>query len=326
MLNIFEAKSPCGLTWAFKICYNYSIYERGEEMESVAAKSILHKNRSTGWFGTDYNMNLYRGCCHGCIYCDSRSDCYGIEDFEKVCCKADSLELLRRELRHKAHTGVIGTGAMSDPYNPFEIKTHLTRHALELINDYGFGCVILSKSSLMTRDKDIFLAIKEHSPMMCKLTVTAADDSLSRIIEPNVSPSSERFQALAELSEAGLFTGITLMPVLPFIEDTEENVTKIVRMGAEAGVRFIYPAFGVTLRGGQRDYFLQKLDECFPEQGISQKYIEAFGNSYECVSPNVEDLWRCFTRECDRFGILYKMQDIIYASRQEYEAEQLSFF
>lgn len=295
-------------------------------MESVAAKSILHKNRSTGWFGTDYNMNLYRGCCHGCIYCDSRSDCYGIEDFEKVCCKADSLELLRRELRHKAHTGVIGTGAMSDPYNPFEAKTHLTRHALELINDYGFGCVILSKSSLMTRDKDIFLAIKEHSPMMCKLTVTAADDSLSRIIEPNVSPSSERFQALAELSEAGLFTGITLMPVLPFIEDTEENVTKIVRMGAEAGVRFIYPAFGVTLRGGQRDYFLQKLDECFPGQGISQKYIEAFGNSYECVSPNVEDLWRCFTRECDRFGILYKMQDIIYASRREYETEQLSFF
>ncbi|MBQ5332883.1 MAG: radical SAM protein [Oscillospiraceae bacterium] len=295
-------------------------------MEQVVAKSILHRNKTTGWFGTDYNMNLYRGCCHGCIYCDSRSDCYGIEDFDKVRCKADSLELLRRELMHKAHTGVIGTGAMSDPYNPFEEKTLLTRHALELINDYGFGCVILSKSSLMTRDKDIFLAIKEHSPMMCKMTITAAEDELCRLIEPNVSPSSERFSALAELSDSGLFTGITLMPVLPFIEDSEDNILKIVRRGAEAGVRFIYPAFGVTMRGIQRDYFLKKLDDIFPGQGLSRRYIEVFGDSYECTSPNVDRLWKCFTSECERLGILYKMQDIISASRRDYEHEQLCFF
>lgn len=295
-------------------------------MEQVVAKSILHRNKTTGWFGTDYNMNLYRGCCHGCIYCDSRSDCYGIEDFDKVRCKADSLELLRRELMHKAHTGVIGTGAMSDPYNPFEEKTLLTRHALELINDYGFGCVILSKSSLMTRDKDIFLAIKEHSPMMCKMTITAAEDELCRLIEPNVSPSSERLSALAELSDSGLFTGITLMPVQPFIEDSEDNILKIVRRGAEAGVRFIYPAFGVTMRGIQRDYFLKKLDDIFPGQGLSRRYIEVFGDSYECTSPNVDRLWKSFTSECERLGILYKMQDIISASRRDYEHEQLCFF
>ena len=162
--------------------------------------------------------------------------------------------------------------------------------------------------------------------MMCKLTVTAAEDSLSRIIEPNVSLSSERFNALAELSEAGIFTGITLMPVLPFIEDSEDNIVKIVRKGAEAGVKFIYPAFGMTLRGSQREYYLRKIDELFPGDRLSQRYFEAFGYSYECTSPIVDRLWRSFTAECERLGLLYKMQDIISASKRDYEQEQLSFF
>lgn len=175
----------------------------GSRMEEVKAVSILHRNKTSGWFGTDYNMNLYRGCCHGCIYCDSRSDCYGIGDFDSVRCKANSLEILRDELRRKVHTGVIGTGAMSDPYNPYEEKALLTRHALELIDAYGFGCAVLSKSALMTRDIDIFLSIKEHSPMMCKLTVTTADDELCKKLEPNVSVSSERFEALQKCRTAG---------------------------------------------------------------------------------------------------------------------------
>lgn len=295
-------------------------------MEEIGAKAILHKNKSNGWFGTDYNMNLYRGCNHGCIYCDSRSDCYHIEQFEAVCCKANSLELLKNELRRKLHTGTIGTGAMSDPYNPFEKNALLTRHALELIDRYGFGCVILSKSTLMTRDKDIFLSIKSHSPMMCKQTITTADDSLCRLIEPNVSLSSERFEALAQLSDSGIFTGITMMPVLPFLEDNDENIKRIVRMGHEAGVRFIYPAFGVTLRAGQREYFLNKLDELFPDEHLSKKYIDRYGGAYECPVPDLERLWTVFTEECSRYGILYKMRDIIYACQKDYEAEQLSFF
>ena len=295
-------------------------------METIIAKSILHKNKSSDWFGADYNMNLYRGCCHGCIYCDSRSDCYGIEDFDKVRCKADAIKLLEQELRHKTRTGVIGTGAMSDPYNPFEKTELLTRRSLELIDKYRFGCVILTKSSLITRDKDLFTAISEHSPMMCKLTITTADDSLSRLIEPNVSLSSERFKALYELSSAGLFTGITLMPVLPFIEDTEANILKIVRRGAECGVRFIYPAFGMTLRGIQREHYLNSLDRLFPQSGLSEKYIQAFGNSYECISPSAEALWKCFSGECERLGILYRMGDIISASRRKYETEQMSLF
>ncbi len=300
--------------------------KRGIFMEKIAAKTILHKNKSTGWFGTDYNMNLYRGCCHGCIYCDSRSDCYGIDDFDSVKCKGDALVILRDELRRKVRTGVIGTGAMSDPYNPFEEKALLTRHALELIDAYGFGCVILSKSALMTRDKDIFMSIKEHSPMMCKLTITTADDELCRKLEPNVSVSSERFDALAELSASGIFTGITMMPVLPFIEDTEENIISIVRKGHEAGVRFIYPAFGMTLRSGQREYYLKKIDEIFPEERLSEKYRTQYGSSYECTCPDVKKLWNVFTSECDKYGVLYKMQDIIAASRLGYECSQLTFF
>ena len=263
----------------------------GSRMEEVKAVSILHRNKTSGWFGTDYNMNLYRGCCHGCIYCDSRSDCYGIGDFDSVRCKANSLEILRDELRRKVHTGVIGTGAMSDPYNPYEEKALLTRHAPELIDAYGFGCAVLSKSALMTRDIDIFLSVKEHSPMMCKLTVTTADDELCKKLEPNVSVSSERFEALAKMSDSGLFTGITMMPVLPFIEDSEENIRSIV-----------------------------------PGERLSDKYIHRFGNSYECTCPNVKVLWKAFTEECEKYGILYKMQDIISASKLGYEYDQMSLF
>lgn len=297
-----------------------------QPMNSIAAKSILHRNKTNGWFGTDYNMNLYRGCCHGCIYCDSRSDCYSIEDFDSVCCKANSLDILRDELKRKLHTGVIGTGSMSDPYNPYEKNALLTRHSLELIDSYGFGCVILSKSALMTRDIDLFLAIREHSPMMCKLTVTAADDELSKIIEPNVSTSSERFEALAKMSECGLFTGITMMPVLPFISDSEENIRGIVRKGYEAGVKFIYPALGMTLRSGQREYFFKKIDEAFPERKLREKYQQLYGNSYECVVPDVKRLWSIFTEECEKYGILYKMQDIIYESQKDYQFTQMSLF
>ena len=298
----------------------------GSRMEEVKAVSILHRNKTSGWFGTDYNMNLYRGCCHGCIYCDSRSDCYGIGDFDSVRCKANSLEILRDELRRKMHTGVIGTGAMSDPYNPYEEKALLTRHALELIDAYGFGCAVLSKSALMTRDIDIFLSVKEHSPMMCKLTVTTADDELCKKLEPNVSVSSERFEALAKMSESGLFTGITMMPVLPFIEDSEENIRSLVRLGHEAGVHYIYPAFIVTLRNTQREHFLSSLDSIFPGERLSDKYIHRFGNSYECTCPNVKVLWKAFTEECEKYGILYKMQDIISASKLGYEYDQMSLF
>ncbi|SFC93100.1 SPL family radical SAM protein [Ruminococcus albus] len=293
-------------------------------MEYIKAKTILQKCKDNSWFGNDYNMNLYRGCCHGCIYCDSRSECYQIEDFDKVRAKENALMILRDELRRKVRTGIIGTGSMSDPYNPFEGAEKLTEKSLMLIDAYNFGITVITKSPLITRDIPLYKQISEHSPVLCKMTITTADDKLSRLVEPRVAVSSERFDALAKMSDAGLFTGITLMPVLPFIEDTEDNIRTIVSRAHECGVRCIYPAFGMTLRAGNREYFYQKLDESFP--GLKEKYIRYFGNRYECVSPNAKKLWKVFTEECEKYGILYDMKAIIYAYKARYDDGQLSFF
>lgn len=293
-------------------------------MLTIPCKTILQRNKSTEWFGNDYNMNLYRGCCHGCIYCDSRSECYHVEDFDTVRVKENCLPILRDELRRKVRTGVIGTGAMSDPYNPFEEKELVTRHALELIDAFDFGVTVITKSALIVRDTDIYNSIAEHSPVLCKMTITTAYDSLCRLIEPNVSVSSERFEALAKMSDSGLFTGITLMPVLPFIEDTEDNILKIVRTAHECGVKIIYPAFGMTLRMNQRDHYYEKLDALFPR--LSDKYRSRYGERYNCTSPNAKKLWKVFAAECEKYGILYNMKEIIRAYKFGYGDSQLSFF
>ena len=232
--------------------------------------------------------------------------------------------ILRDELRRKVRTGIIGTGSMSDPYNPFEREEKLTEKSLMLIDAYNFGITVITKSPLITRDIPLYKQISEHSPMLCKMTITTADDKLSRLVEPRVAVSSERFDALAKMSDTGLFTGITLMPVLPFIEDTEDNIRSIVRRAHECGVRCIYPAFGMTLRAGNREYFYQKLDESFT--GLKEKYIRYFGNRYECASLNAQKLWQVFTEECEKYHIIYDMKAIIYAYKAGYDDGQLSFF
>ncbi|HWR61470.1 MAG TPA: radical SAM protein [Clostridia bacterium] len=294
-------------------------------MRLIPAKTIIsgYMNNNS-WFGNNYNMNIYKGCCHGCIYCDSRSECYHVENFDEVRAKKNALAIIERELKSKRKTGVIGTGAMSDPYNPYEREYRLTRGALSLINSYGFGISIATKSDLVTRDMDILKDIKKHSPVLIKITITACEDELCKKVEPNVAASSKRFAALKELSGNGIFAGILLMPVLPFIEDNEENIGGIISGAAESGARFIYPAFGMTLRQNQRDWYYRKLDEQFP--GIRQKYIKQFGGSYSCHSPAAEKLWKLFSRKCEECGILYRMEDIIKAYKQGYGATQLSIF
>lgn len=295
-------------------------------MKTVPAKTILQKNKSSGWFGSDYNMNLYKGCCHGCIYCDSRSDCYRIENFGTVRAKENCLQILRDELRRKVRTGIVGTGAMCDPYSPFEADELLTRHALELIDAFNFGVHALTKSSLIARDADIFCSIGSHSPVLCQVTVTAAEDNLSSLVEPNVSRTSERLEAIAKLSENGLSTGVVMTPLLPFIEDTEENVLGIVRMAKECGARSVYPMFGLTIRSGQREYFYQKLEENFPQSGLAERYAKTYGDRYVCNSPHIKRLWKVFSEECQRLGLLYEMKDIIAAYKLGYGDSQLSFF
>lgn len=290
---------------------------------TVLAKTLLTRTKNNAWFATDYNMNIYRGCSHACIYCDSRSDCYGITDFEQVRAKENAIALLADNLRRKKLKGVIGTGAMSDPYNPCEEKHQLTRQALEQIKQCGFGVAIATKSDLVTRDTELLAAIQRQMPVLVKITITCADDGLAKIIEPGAAPSSQRFAAIRALSDAGVYCGILLMPVLPFINDTTENIESIVRLAAANGARFIYPAFGVTLRDRQALYFYEKLEAHFP--GVKEKYLATFGNRYSCASPNARALWTAFKKSCDHHALLYRMPDIITSYKLEHGSQQLSF-
>lgn len=295
-------------------------------MDYIPAKHLLHRSKTTQWFGTDHTMNLYRGCCHGCLYCDSRSACYQNPDFDRVQAKADALTILRDDLARKVKPAFIGMGAMSDPYNPFEKELLLTRHALELIDAYQCGVTAATKSDLIARDIDLYRLIQDHSPVICKLTVTTTDDVLAAKVETHAPPPSRRLKALEELSRAGIFSGVLLMPVLPFVEDSVENVLSVVDSAARAGARFVYAAFGVTMRDGQREYFLNGLDRVFPGQGIGEKYRRRYGSRYMCPSPRARELWELFSARCRELGLLYEMKHIISAATRSYEDRQLSFF
>ncbi|MEG0388683.1 MAG: radical SAM protein, partial [Niameybacter sp.] len=209
-------------------------------MELIQAKTLIVKNKMPEfWFGHDYNMNIYKGCSHGCIYCDSRSECYRVDDFDRVRAKDNALTLIEQELRKKRDMAVIGTGSMSDPYNPKERKYLLTRQALEIIKNTGHGVAIATKSSLITRDIDLLVEINQKAPVCTKLTVTICEDSLSQCIEPHIDISSKRFSAIKEMSEQGIFTGVLLWPVLPFVTDTEENILGIVEKAHQSGANFV---------------------------------------------------------------------------------------
>lgn len=295
---------------------------KGESgLEETQARHILYRKKDTGWFGSDYNFNLYRGCPHGCIYCDSRSQCYGITDFSKVRVKKDALSILHTELRSCRKTGVAATGSMSDPYNPMERQYEFTRSALNLLDTYGFGTAIATKGSLVTRDIDVLSSIQSHSPVIVKITVTTPHDELSRWIEPCAPSSSQRLEVLHTLSKAEIFAGVLLMPVLPFLEDREEDIKMLVKLCAEKGAKFIYPYFGVTLRDRQREYFLAKVREY--SQDIWKQYLD-YEEDYSCLCPNHRTLWAVFEQECRKYGILWRMKDIIQAYQKPYEMQQLS--
>lgn len=293
-------------------------------MESIPAKTIIGRAKSpSDWFGAQYNMNLYRGCSHGCIYCDSRSECYGDKTFDRIKVKENALRILRDELRRKVKTGVIATGAMSDPYNPLEEELKLTRSALELVNAYGFGVAITTKAPLVVRDADVLCDIKEHSPVLIKLTITTAEDDLCKKVEPCVAPSSERFAAIEALAKKGICCGVLMMPILPFINDSEENIVAITERAAASGASFVFPALGMTLRAGNREYYYEKLGEAFP--GVREQYIKRYGEQYNCPSPKAKKLWETFAAQCKRLGLLYRMRDIISRYKMGYESEQLTF-
>ena len=295
-------------------------------METIPAKTIVNRTKDPSWFGAEYNMNIYRGCCHGCIYCDSRSDCYRNDDFDRVKVKADALRIIRDDLERKAKRGVVSTGSMSDPYNPFEEELQLTRRALTLLEAYGFGVAIATKSDLIVRDIDVLTSINRTMPAICKVTLTTCDDGLAAKIEPGAPSPSRRLAAVERLSAAGLFTGILMMPILPFLEDSPENIRDIVNRAADAGARFICSALGMTCRAGQREYFYRQLESRFPGQGLSERYRRRYGDRYQCASPKARALWEVFQEACNRRGLLTSMGRIVTASRRGHESDQLSLF
>lgn len=289
----------------------------------IPAKTIVSAYTEYGWFGTNYTMNIYRGCCHGCIYCDSRSDCYRIDNFDTVRAKADALTIINNDLRAKRRSGIVITGSMSDPYNPFERECELTRGALKLIDYYKYGICIDTKSDLVVRDIDILQSIGTHSSAFVNLTITTADDDMCLKIEQTVCPTSQRITAIKKLTSAGIKCGVLLMPILPFINDTENNIIRIVKMAADAGVSWIYAGndFGVTLRQNQREHYYNKLDRLFP--GLKMQYIKMFGDRYHCCTPN-RKLFDVFVNECKKYNIMYDMNDIVN-SVKPIVSEQLSW-
>lgn len=267
-------------------------------------------------------MNLYRGCSHGCIYCDARSTCYNMQhDFEDIEIKANAVELLEQTLRRKRNKCMIGTGAMSDPYIPIEEKLCHTRKCLELIDSYGFGVAIQTKSDRILRDLDLLKSINSKTKCVVQMTLTTYDENLCKIIEPNVCTTKRRVEVLNILRDHGIPTVVWLSPILPFINDTEENLRGILNYCINAKVHGILLfGIGVTLRDGDREYFYQKLDDHFP--GMKQKYITTYGNSYEVTSPNNSKLLQIFESECKKHGIVTGV-DILFKYMSKFEVKEM---
>lgn len=292
----------------------------------IPAKTILQRSRyePSEWFGIDYIINLYRGCPHGCIYCDNRSNCYGIKNFNEVQAKEDTDILLAKSLHAKRAAGVISTGVVSDCYNPCEEELGLTRRALEIIADCRFGADINTKSPFVTRDIDVLTRVARARSANIRFTITTADDDLARTLEPCAPAPSERFAAMKEVSSCGLFTGVMLTPLIPFVTDTRENIEEIVELAHENGARFIYTLGGISIRDGQKEYFMRKLKAMSPK--LAKRFSNTYGTSYFCYSLELNDILDLLRARCEKTGMLYRMDDIIRASQNHVEQEQASLF
>ena len=289
----------------------------------------MHFVKAKGILSGQNGMNIYRGCQHGCIYCDARSTCYQMHHvFEDIEVKENAIELLESALRSKRKPCMVGFGPMSDPYMPLEEKLGMTRRALELIEKYGFGATVLTKSDRVLRDLELLQRINEKTKAVVQMSLTAADEKLSRIIEPNVCPTTARIRALKAFGQAGVPTVAWICPILPYLTDTEENIRFLVEACAGARVKgIIWFGAGLTLRDGDREYFYKMLDRHFP--GLKEVYIRQYGMAYEVPSPRCRELDALFHSLCERYGILHGNDAVFqYLHRfpQPEGSEQLTFF
>lgn len=288
----------------------------------------MHEVKAKGILSPRNGMNIYRGCTHGCIYCDARSTCYRMShEFEDVEVKINAPELLEQALRRKREKCMIGTGAMSDPYQHLEKNLRLTRRCLELIDEYGFGLAIQTKSDMILRDLDLLERINRKTKCVVQMTMTTYDEELCRVLEPRVCTTARRAEVLNIMKEAGIPAIVWITPVLPFINDTKENAAGLLKLCRKAGVYGIVTfGMGLTLRDGDRQYFYSKLDEFFP--GMKEKYIKTYGNSYYLPAPEEKELMRLIRQQCEKSGIQCCTKELMeYMRRFENKQDgmQLSF-
>ena len=270
-------------------------------IREIQAKTMLSKVPGDDrLFGLTYNLNLYRGCPHGCIYCDSRSECYQIENFDDILVKINAVELLDKELRSKRVIGTIGFGSMSDPYLPVEKHYNLTRRALQVLVKHHFPAHIITKSDLVLKDLDVLMEVSEVF-LSVGFTLTTTDDDLARKIEPYAPLPSARLSAMRVLADNGIYAGTVMMPILPFLEDNPQNITAIVEQTAAHGGQFIIPWLGMSLRDRQRAYYYEQLKQHFP--GLKEKYARQFGESYGAPANQAKALERLLRQECAKHGI-----------------------
>ena len=289
----------------------------------------MHYVKAKGLLSNNNGMNIYRGCEHGCIYCDSRSRCYNMNHaFEDIEVKINAPELLEQALKHKRKRCMIGTGSMSDPYMPLERELKLTRKCLEIIDKYNFGFTLITKSDLVLRDLDLLKKINEKTKCVVQMTITTFDDELCRIIEPNVCVTSRRIEVLKILHENNIPTIVWMTPILPFINDNEENIMNILKACKKAGVYGIMTfGIGLTLREGDREYYYEKLDSYFP--GLKNRYIRKYGNSYELKVPDEERLYKLLTSYCTANNIEYRPDRLfkyLYTFKDKICGEEVSLF
>lgn len=289
----------------------------------------MHFADAKGILSPQNGMNLYRGCTHGCIYCDSRSKCYQFtHDFEDIEVKQNAPELLEQTLRSKRKKCMIGTGAMCDPYMHCEKELRLTRRCIEIIERYGFGLAIQTKSDLVLRDLDLFQKIQEKAKCVVQMTLTTYDEALCKIVEPNVCTTKKRFETLKILQQNGIPTVVWLSPILPFINDTEENIEGILDYCIDAGVYGIINfGMGMTLRAGDREYFYAALDKHFP--GLKEQFHHKYGYAYQIASSQNAKLMKLFHKKCRAHGIVDNVEEVFqYLSTfpQKEQYQQLRLF
>ncbi len=289
-----------------------------QRVETFPAKRLLTPVRyGEGFFPAEYTMNLYRGCNHGCLYCDTRSDCYRIDRFDQVRHKENCLAMLERELQSKRKAGTVLLGAASDGYNALEKQLGLTRQALLLLKRYGFGAGICTKGALVARDAELLGEMGKQAPAYVTFSITTADEGLCGLLEPGAPSTSRRFGAMKELARAGVFTGTWMNPMVPFLTDNRENLLAVLERTKESGGRFALCHFGMTLRSGNREYFYAALEREPRFAGVKERFVKAFGLDYFCPSPRAGELYPLFQEACERLGLLSGFGEISRALREQ---------